>query len=118
MGEPIEGFTKQRLIDLMVIINNSAPVKHPVGKLVVPKVGKIHTTIGVYLNGDYKTNGVHEEHLEDHINYNKTMRPGRALIVDGVIVYLGYYDQESLEALMVNKKLVDISVEHCTAPYH
>ena len=46
---------------------------------------KIHHTRGVYANGEYKDNAVRAEDLESHIEYNKTFRFGRALLVDGVV---------------------------------
>ena len=49
---------------------------------------QIYTTVVVYLNGDYKTNGVTPENIESHIEYNKTLRFGRALLVDGKVIYL------------------------------
>lgn len=55
---------------------------------------KIHHTRGVYSNGDFKDNAVLAEHLEGHIEYNKTMRFGRALFVDGVLVYRGSISDE------------------------
>ena len=55
-----------------------------------------HVTIGVYKNGQYKVNIVREEHLENHIEYNKTMRFGRALFVDGKCVYKGYLTDEEV----------------------
>ena len=57
---------------------------------------KIHHTRGVYSNGDYKDNAVRAEDLQKHIEYNKTMRFGRALLVDGVVVYNGYVSEEVL----------------------
>lgn len=42
-----------------------------------------HVTIGVYANDSYKINVVKEEHLKDHIEYNKVFRYGRGLFVDG-----------------------------------
>lgn len=50
---------------------------------------KIFSTVGVYPNGSYKVNGVKGENLIDHINYNKTYRPGRALFVEGVCHHKG-----------------------------
>lgn len=44
---------------------------------------EIHTTIGLYLNGDYVVNGVLDDHLANHIKYNINNRWGRALFVDG-----------------------------------
>ncbi|WCK57022.1 hypothetical protein PP175_27930 (plasmid) [Aneurinibacillus sp. Ricciae_BoGa-3] len=46
-----------------------------------------HVTIGVYSNGEYKVNVVQGNHLQDHIEYNQTMRPGRALFVDGKCIH-------------------------------
>lgn len=48
-----------------------------------------HLTLGVYPNGHYISNVVREKDLEDHIQYNKTYRPGRLLYVDGQRVYDG-----------------------------
>lgn len=78
--------------------------------------GKIHTTIGIYPDGSYKTNGVESKHLKDHIKYNKSCRPGRALMIDGVIVLEGYaqggqVDVELLERLKSKK------VTKSTVPY-
>ena len=55
---------------------------------------QIHTTVGVYPNGDYKVNGVKPEDLANHIHFNKYWRVGRMLIVDGKIKYHGSIDQE------------------------
>lgn len=57
---------------------------------------KLHHTRGVYDNGDFKDNFVRPADLESHIEYNKTFRWGRALLVDGVIVYNGYLSDERL----------------------
>lgn len=50
----------------------------------------LHSTVGVYLSGDYKVNGVPTENLVHHIHYNAFNRPGRALFVDGLCVVRGY----------------------------
>jgi hypothetical protein len=76
---------------------------------------RIHTTISVYLNGDYKTNGVREDLLESHIEYNKTMRFGRALLVDGKVVHLGYYNESDRKIL--EKKFKHVKVDKDTQPY-
>lgn len=57
---------------------------------------KIHHTRGVYANGDFKDNAVLDSDLADHIEYNKTFRFGRALLVDGKVVYNGYLTDEQL----------------------
>jgi len=59
----------------------------------------IHTTVGVYLNKTYKVNGVREEFLKEHIEFNKTHRFGRALLVDGKVEYLGYFNESDRETL-------------------
>jgi hypothetical protein len=51
-------------------------------------------TIGVYSNGEFKSNIVAPEHLADHIEYNKTNRFGRALFVNGECVYRGFISDE------------------------
>lgn len=56
-----------------------------------------HVTIGVYNNEDFKVNIVRPEHLERHIEYNKTMRFGRALFVDGKCEYAGYLSDQMIE---------------------
>jgi hypothetical protein len=76
----------------------------------------IHTTIGVYLSGDYKVNGVKSENLKNHIEYNKTARFGRALLVDGKVVYRGSYKEEDIPLL--EERFKDIKVYKDTAPYH
>jgi len=54
---------------------------------------QIHTTIGLYANGSFKINGVKHQFLEFHIEYNKQMRPGRSLFVDGKCVHIGYHSE-------------------------
>jgi len=76
----------------------------------------IHTTIGVYLSGEYKVNGVKSENIESHINYNKTTRFSRALLVDGKVVYRGSYQESDIPLL--EEKFKDIKVEEDTTPYH
>ena len=76
---------------------------------------KIHTTIGVYLNGYYKINGVREDLLEEHIEYNKVARFGRALLVDSKVVHLGYYKEEDRKTL--EDKFKDIKIDKDTQPY-
>ncbi len=111
--------TREDLVQLAVLVNEK--FVPPVAQGPIPEVKKgtkIHTTIGVYPNGDFKTNGVAADHLEDHIKYNRTWRPGRALIIDGEIIHLGYFDKEGLEKVIAEKNLSDIKVTKCTVPYH
>lgn len=57
---------------------------------------KNHVTIGVYSNDTSTVNVVRPEHLEGHIEYNKVMRFGRALFVDGRCEYSGYLSDEKI----------------------
>lgn len=78
--------------------------------------GKIHTTIGLYRNGDYVVNGVNEEYLETHIRYNISCRGGRALFVDGKCVHTGYMTQDECDAF-INGEAGKIVMTKCNAPY-
>ena len=77
----------------------------------------VHTTIGVYNGGDFKMNGVLPEHLEAHIEYNKTWRFGRALFVDGKCVYKGYLDDERVKAFEQRIIKDNLVLNKCTVPY-
>jgi len=44
----------------------------------------IFSSVGIYPNGSYKVNGVSKVNITDHIEYNKTYRPGRALFIEGI----------------------------------
>lgn len=78
---------------------------------------KIHTTIGIYPNGSFKLNGVKDEHLEHHIEYNKTLRPGRALVVDNKIVYHGYLTEEQINKIIKDNDLESVLFGKSTEPY-
>lgn len=80
-------------------------------------MSKIHTTIGLYSNGDYVVNGVHEDHLDDHIKYNTTFRGGRALFVDGKCVYIGYMTEIECNDFAY-KTAINTKLDKCTAPYN
>lgn len=77
---------------------------------------KVHTTIGIYPNGDFKTNGVSTEHLQTHIDYNLTYRPGRALVVDNKIIYNGQVSQSVIDEVI--KKNQNLKYSQSTAPHH
>lgn len=68
-------------------------------------MSKIITTIGIYSNGQFKFNGVLERNLQSHIEYNKQLRFGRALIVDGQIAYSGIIKEEALHEIILKNKL-------------
>jgi len=80
----------------------------------------LHKTYGVYLNGSWKRNAVDPNDLPAHIQYNKDFRPGRALIVDGVVLHQGYFSEEAIE-LFVREQLPKIDAgwtpTQSTAPY-
>lgn len=81
-------------------------------------MAKIHTTIGIYPNGSFKTNGVSEKNLEQHIEYNKTMRFGRALLVDGEIIHYGSFNKRDLNKLIEENNFKQFKINTDTAPYH
>jgi len=58
-------------------------------------MSKMHITIGIYPNGDWKWNCVPEENLKGHIEY-QDLRPGRMFLVDGKIVNKGIGVDEAL----------------------
>ena len=80
-----------------------------------------HLTLGVYLSGDCAYNVVREEDLEEHIQFNKTFRPGRLLYVDGQRIYNGVlkekylpkYDKIVEEFYMTN----NVDLDKPTTPY-
>jgi hypothetical protein len=78
----------------------------------------VHTTIGLYNDGSFKVNGVTKDNLPLHINYNKIMRFGRALFVDGKCIYSGYIDDKRIKAF--EQRLIDqpLIVICDTQPYH
>lgn len=62
---------------------------------------------GLYPNGDYKRNVVRPEHREGHIEYNIQMRPGRALILDGEVVYPGFVAPDVIAAFLAKIPEID-----------
>jgi len=77
----------------------------------------IHTTIGLYANGSKKYNGVAGEDLQAHIEYNKTARFGRALIVDGECVYEGIVSKELIDKAVAEQKDKPVLFTEPTIPY-
>lgn len=77
----------------------------------------MHVTVGVYKNNDYKYNVVLDEHLESHIEYNKTWRWGRALFVDGKCVYQGYLSDEQVEDWTKKISEMEFDMSRPTIPY-
>jgi hypothetical protein len=83
-------------------------------------MSNLHKTYGVYPDGSWKRNAVECVDLAIHIEYNTTFRFGRALIVDGVVVYKGFVMQEKLDHFI---KVTLPDIDSCwhptsnTAPY-
>lgn len=77
----------------------------------------MHVTVGVYNNNEYKYNIVLDEDLENHIEYNKTFRFGRALFVDGKCVNRGYLSDERIEEWTRRISEMRFDMSHPTIPY-
>lgn len=75
----------------------------------------IHFTIGYYANGESKANGVMSENLASHIDYNLTMRPGRAFFVDGKCLNQGYLDKARCDE--IEKEIASQVATRDTQPY-
>lgn len=78
---------------------------------------KIHHSMGVYNNGDRVHNGVDPDHLDSHIEYNKVMRFGRALFVDGVCLNEGYLSKERCDAIVAELAANPVVMTRVTVPY-
>lgn len=57
-------------------------------------------SIRIYNCGDYVVNNVRPEHIEEHIDYNKTFRFGCALVVDGEIKNEGYLEENRIREIV------------------
>lgn len=78
---------------------------------------EVVTTFGVYPNGPSNTNGVALEDLPYHIWYNRSYRPGRALIVHNQVWYAGIgVDEEKLETERLACMAESFPI--ATRPYH
>lgn len=73
-------------------------------------------SIRIYNNGSYVVNNVRSEDLEPHIEYNKTVRFGCALVVDGKIENEGYLNEERIKDIV---STIDTSryTEYTSYPY-
>ncbi|SBV38282.1 hypothetical protein BN7874_113 [Phage NCTB] len=78
---------------------------------------RIYTTVGIYLDKSFKSNGVKGEELKGHIEYNLDLRPGRAFFVDGVCFNSGYYETEEDAQAVFNEKCSKIKFSMDTRPY-
>ena len=75
--------------------------------------GDLHLCIGFYPNGQFKTNTVSDEHLENNIKYNKMFRPGRFYFVDGEYVCGGMFLQPKQDELIASfkQKIADLGLK-------
>ena len=80
------------------------------------KCTEIFTTVGLYNNQEYKTNGVTKTHLAIHIHYNIIHRFGRALFINGRCIYKGYLNKDVIAHF--EGKFKDIKLTKDTQPYH
>jgi len=81
----------------------------------VNEESKIHTVIGVYADGSHVINGVPTKNLRDNIAYNKSARPGRAIIVDGRCIYKGSVSGNVI--IKVNLDRCNVKLTKDTQPY-
>lgn len=77
-----------------------------------------HASVRIYANGDIVTNVVAEKDLEVHIWYNRNMRPGCSLFIDGEIKSEGCVTKECLERQREKVKSIRINLNQSpTIPY-
>lgn len=76
-----------------------------------------HITIGVYANGEFKVNVVSDGDLSNHIEFNKTFRPGRALFVNGECLNQGYLSNEDIDTWKSKISTMNIDNKFATKPY-
>lgn len=109
---------------LISILNNNFVIKNADFKKEILKLefengekySEIITTVGLYPTGSYKSNGVVWENLFFHIYYNITARFGRALIVNGILIYPGINNENSWNTK--KDEIIKITVSENTQPYH
>lgn len=78
---------------------------------------KNHVTVGVYSNNTFKSNVVPPENLAGHIDFNKKMRPGRALFVDSTCVHRGYLSEREIKNWGIKIKEMNISSDTVSKVY-
>lgn len=76
-------------------------------KVLIVKDGKVeklsghkyftHKVVNVYTNEDFVIEEISKNKLIEHISYNKTMRFGRAIFVDGKCVHKGYLTKDQIK---------------------
>lgn len=76
-----------------------------------------HVTIGVYTDNTYKVNVVRDKDLQNHIEYNKLMRFGRGLFVDGKCVNQGYLSNNQVQNWIEKIKKMDVDTSVHSSKY-
>lgn len=77
-----------------------------------------HISIGVYNNESYVVNIVPDYNLEKHIEYNKIMRFGRALFIDGECVHTGYLTTQKIKSWSSKIKEMKIATHTPSTTYY
>lgn len=77
-----------------------------------------HVSVGVYASGDHVINIVKDEHIIDHIEYNKLFRFGRALFVNGECLNKGYLKEEDIVKWQDKIKAMNINSSMTSEKYH
>lgn len=88
-------------------------------------VHRINHSRRIYNSNDVVDNHVAYDHLDDHIRYNKEMRFGTALFINGVCVNRGYLGKERCDAFEIEiKKMIEeehliskLQLKSPTVPY-
>lgn len=80
-------------------------------------MSKFHHTRRLYPSGRYVDNGVREENLATHLEYNRVNRPGCALLVDGKVVYKGLIRLDVITAMEMRLKNFPMTYHRDTSPY-
>ena len=77
-----------------------------------------HISVGVYANGNHVVNIVKDENINEHIEYNKLFRFGRALFVDGECLNTGYLNSEEVKKWKDKIKAMNIDSSIASEKYH
>jgi len=78
----------------------------------------LYHTRGLNANGTTQDNSVARMDLANHIEYNLTFRPGRALFVHGICVNTGGLKPALLLATAESLMFNPVAPGRCNAPYH